>query len=41
VLIPRAEALKRVQKNLNERVVLAITYNPRLPSVSKSSKNIA
>ena len=33
-LIPRIEALKRVTKKENNRVVFAITFNPRLPSVS-------
>jgi hypothetical protein len=31
--VPRKEALKKVMKTKNERPVLAITYNPKLPSV--------
>jgi hypothetical protein len=33
--VPRAEVLKKVTKTKNERPVLAITYNPKLPSISK------
>ena len=33
--IPRSVALNKVTKSRNERPVLAITYNPKLPSVSK------
>ena len=34
----RQEALKRVEKKKNERVVFALTYHPQLPSVSKIIK---
>ena len=36
--VPREDTLKKVMKTKNERPVLAITYNPRLPSVSKIIK---
>ena len=33
--IPRLEALKKVTKVKTDRVIFAITYNPKLPSISK------
>ena len=32
--IPREEALKRVIKKVNDRVIFALTYHPGLPSIS-------
>ena len=34
----RKEALKRAEKKKNERVVFALTYHPKLPSISKILK---
>jgi hypothetical protein len=34
--IPRIEALKKVQKKPNDRVVLAVTFHPKLPSISRN-----
>ena len=36
--IPRDKALDRVQKKKHDRVVFAITYDPRLPPISKILK---
>ena len=36
--LDRQEILKRRIKKENDRVILAITYNPKLPSVSKIIK---
>ena len=33
--IPRLEALKKVERKANERVILTVRYHPKLPSVSK------
>ena len=32
--LDRIETLKKVVKKPNERVVLAVTYNPKLPRIS-------
>ena len=34
-LIPREKALERVVKEKNNRVMFTVTYNPKLPSISK------
>jgi hypothetical protein len=34
--LDRAEILKKVNKPRTDRVVLAITYHPKLPSISKN-----
>ena len=34
-LIPREKALERVVKAKNNRVMFTVTYNPKLPSISK------
>ena len=36
--LDRSETLKKVEKKPNERVVLAVTYNPKLPSISSIVK---
>jgi hypothetical protein len=36
----RAETLKKVTRKPNERVILALTYNPKLPSVSSIVKKV-
>jgi hypothetical protein len=36
--LERIETLKKVEKKPNERVVLAVTYNPKLPSISSIVK---
>jgi hypothetical protein len=36
--LDRTETLKKVAKKPNERVVLAVTYNPKLPSISSIVK---
>ena len=38
-LIPREEALKRVEKKPTDRVVFALDYHPALPSISKIIKS--
>ena len=37
-LVPREEALKKVQKRSNDRPVMVMTYHPGLPSVAKILK---
>jgi hypothetical protein len=34
----RSDIIKKRQKRQNDRVVLALTFNPKLPSVSKKIK---
>jgi peptide-methionine (R)-S-oxide reductase len=36
--LERKEVLKKVEKHKNERVVLALTYHPKLPSISSIIK---
>ena len=32
--IPRSEAIKKVAKKINERPILVVPYDPRLPAIS-------